>query len=413
MTEAKPSRRSPLAGVRVIELAQYVAGPLAGRMLSDLGAEVIKLELAPRGDLVRYYPPLKGRASVGVIAYNRGKRSVCMDIKQPQGAELAADLISRCDILLENFSPGVLAKYGLGYDQLRRRNPRLIMCSITGYGQNGPWAHKPANDVIALASSGVLHLIGDPDGAPSIPAVTMGDCSGGLHGFGAVCAALYMREKTGEGQYIDLSLDECLAHLLDNYYVMFQITGGQVVPKRTGSHYPVVSPMGVFKARDGYVTVVCMIDQWPLFTRLIGRPEMATDPRFATMEERIRNRPAVTALVEEWLQSFETRAEPLAILEANHILNAPVLDVAEAMEKAQMQARGALAAVSYPGVDTVRVCNTPIHFSDAEVEIRSNPPVLGEHNREVLSSVLGLSDDRIAELTRARVLVEEKIAPGK
>ena len=408
MTE--PSWRAPLAGVRVIELAQYVAGPLAGRMLSDLGAEVIKIEFAPRGDLVRYYPPLRNGVSVGTIAYNRGKRSVCIDIKQPPGARLAADLICRSDIFLENFSPGVLPKYGLGYEELARRNPRLIMCSITGYGQDGPWAHKPANDVIALASSGMLHLIGDPEGTPSIPAVTMGDCSGGLHGFGSVCAALYMRERTGEGQHIDLSLDECLVHLLDNFYVMYQITDGKVMPKRTGSHYPSVSPMGAFKARDGYVTLVCMIDQWPLFTRLIGRPEMATDTRFDTMEKRVRNRPAVTAMVEEWLQSFESRDQPLAILEANHILSAPVLDVPQAMEKAQMQSRGALDSVSYAGIGGLRVCRTPIHYSNAEVRVRSNPPRLGEHNREVLSTMLELSDDQISELTRARILIEEEPA---
>jgi crotonobetainyl-CoA:carnitine CoA-transferase CaiB-like acyl-CoA transferase len=407
MSETKPNRRSPLAGVRVVELAQYVAGPLAGRMLSDLGAEVIKLELAPRGDLVRYYPPLRGKASIGLIAYNRGKRSVCIDVKQARGAELAADLICRCDVFLENFSPGVLPKYGLGYEQLRRRNPGLIMCSITGYGQTGPWAHKPANDVIALASSGMLHLIGDPDDTPSIPALTVGDCSGGLHGFGAVCAALYMREKTGEGQHIDLSLDECLAHLLDNFYVMFQITEGKVVPKRTGSHHPSVSPMGAFKARDGYVTLACMIDQWPLFSRLIGKPELAADPRFETLENRIKNRPAVTAMVEEWLQSFESRDQALAILEENHILSAPVLDVQQAMEKAQMQARDVLATVSYPGADGVQVCKTPIHFSDAKVEVRCNPPLLGEHNRAVLASLLGLSEEKLTELARAGILVED------
>ncbi len=409
----EPNRGAPLSGVRVVELAQYVAGPLAGRMLSDLGAEVIKLELAPRGDLVRHYPPLRGRASVGIIAYNRGKRSVCIDVKRPQGAELAADLICQADIFLENFSPGVLPKYGLDYARLRRRNPRLIMCSITGYGQDGPWAHKPANDVIALASSGILHLIGDPEGAPSIPALTMGDCSGGLHGFGAICAALYMREKTGVGQHIDLALDECLAHLIDNFYVMFQITSGQVVPKRTGSHHPSVSPMGTFKARDGYVTLACMIDQWPLFTRLIGRPEMASDPRFDTMEARIKNRAAVTQAVEAWLQSFESRAQPLAILEDNHILSAPVLDVPQAMEKAQMQARGMLETVSYPDADEVRLCRTPFNFSHAEVRVRGNPPMLGEHNREVLRSLLGLPQDRIAELTRAGILVEEERAQGR
>jgi crotonobetainyl-CoA:carnitine CoA-transferase CaiB-like acyl-CoA transferase len=356
---------------------------------------------------VRLYPPLRGRASVGIIAYNRGKRSVCIDVKQPQGAELAADLISGADILLENFSPGVLARHGLSYERLSRRNPRLIMCSITGYGQNGPWAHKPANDVIALASSGILDLIGDPDGTPSIPALTMGDCSGGLHGFGAICAALYLRERTGEGQHIDLSLDECLAHLVDNYYVMGQITDGKVMPRRTGLHHPSVSPMGVFRARDGFVTLACMIDQWPLFTRLIGRPEMAADPRFATMEARIKNRRDVTAAVEQWLQSFESRDQALAILEQNHILSAPVLDVRQALEKPQMQARGVLETVSYPDAPQVRLCRTPIHFSNAEVRVKSNPPKLGEHNREVLSSMLDLPEARIEEMTRAGILVAE------
>ena len=407
---SQPSRRAPLAGVRVIEFSQYVAGPLAGRMLSDLGAEVIKMEFAPRGDLVRYYPPLRAGVSVGTLAYNRGKRSVCVDVKKPAGAQLAADLICRSDVMVENFSPGVLAKYGLGYEQLSQRNPRIIVCSITGYGQDGPWAHKPANDVIALASSGLLHLIGDPDGKPAIPAMTMGDCSGGIHGFGAVCAALYMRERTGEGQHIDLSLDECLAHLLDNFYVMYQITGGKVVPKRTGSHHPSVSPMGVFRARDGFITLACMIDQWPLFTGLIGRPEMATDPRFDTMENRIKNREAVTAAVEQWLESFESRDQALEILDRNHILSAPVLDVPQAMETAQMRWRGAVETISYPGVGEVRLCKTPIKFSNAEVRIRSNPPLLGEHNREVFGSLLGIPEDQLDALTKAGILVQEEQA---
>jgi crotonobetainyl-CoA:carnitine CoA-transferase CaiB-like acyl-CoA transferase len=409
---SQPSRQAPLAGVRVIEFSQYVAGPLAGRMLGDLGAEVIKLEFAPRGDLIRYYPPLRGGASVGTIAYNRGKRSVCVDVKKPEGARLAAELICHSDVMLENFSPGVLAKYGLGYEQLSARNPRIIVCSITGYGQDGPWAHKPANDVIALASSGLLHLIGDPEGKPAIPAMTMGDCSGGLHGFGAICAALYMRERTGEGQHIDLSLNECLAHLLDNFYVMYQITGGRVVPKRTGSHHPSVSPMGVFRARDGFITLAVMIDQWPLFSALIGRPEMATDPQFNTMENRIRNREAVTAAVEQWLQSFDSRDQALEILDRNHILSAPVLDVTQAMENAQMRWRGAVETVFYPGAGEVRLCKTPIKFSNAEVRVRSNPPLLGEHNSEVFGSLLGMSDDQINALASAGILVQEEQIRG-
>jgi crotonobetainyl-CoA:carnitine CoA-transferase CaiB-like acyl-CoA transferase len=260
--------------------------------------------------------------------------------------------------------------------------------------------------VIVLASSGILHLIGEPEAAPSIPALTMGDCSGGLHGFGAICAALYMRERTGQGQHIDLSLDECLAHLADNFYVMEQITEGKVVPRRSGSHHPSVSPMGVFKARDGYVTLACMIEQWPMFTRLIGRPEMAADPLFETMEARIRNRSAVTAAIEQWLQSLESRDQALEILDQHHILSAPVLEVRQAMEKEQMRAREALASVSYPDAPEVRLCKTPMNFSAADVQVRGNPPTLGQHNREVLTA-LGLSADRIGELTRAGILVEE------
>ncbi len=303
----QPSRRAPLAGVRVIEFSQYVAGPLAGRMLSDLGAEVIKMEFAPRGDLVRYYPPLRAGVSVGTLAYNRGKRSVCVDVKKPEGARLAVDLICRSDVMVENFSPGVLAKYGLGYEQLSRRDPRIIVCSITGYGQACPLGPQTRQRRDRPVSSGLLHLIGDPDGKPAIPAMTMGDCSGGIHGFGAVCAALYMREKTGEGQYIDLSLDECLAHLLDNFYVMYQITGGKVVPKRTGSHHPSVSPMGVFRARDGYITLACMIDQWPLFTSLIGQCLAEKPTTRASMHDGgtgSETAEAVNAVVEQRSESF-------------------------------------------------------------------------------------------------------------
>jgi crotonobetainyl-CoA:carnitine CoA-transferase CaiB-like acyl-CoA transferase len=170
--------------------------------------------------------------------------------------------------------------------------------------------------------------------------------------------------------------------------------------------------MGAFRARDGYVTLACMIDQWPLFTRLIGRPEMATDPRFDTMENRIRNRTAVTEAVEAWLQSFESRDQPLEILDRNHILSAPVLDVPQAMESAQMRSRGALETVSYPGVGDVRLCKTPLKFSNADVHVTSNPPLLGEHNREVLSALLGMPEEQIAALTNAGILVQEEGAGG-
>jgi crotonobetainyl-CoA:carnitine CoA-transferase CaiB-like acyl-CoA transferase len=401
------NQQAPLSGVRVIELSHYVAGPLAARMMSDLGAEVIKIELAPRGDLTRYYPPLKAGVSPGFIAFNRGKRGVCIDIKRPEGARLVTQLIGRADVMVENFSPGVLAKYGLDYQHLHQRHPRLIMCSMSGFGQNGPLASKQSNDLIAMGMSGMLHMIGDPEGKPMVPSILFGDCNGAVHIFGSVCAALYMRERTGKGQYIDLSLDECLGQFADFSFALYQATGGKHYPNRAGSHFSTVSPMGVFRARDGDVTIAAALERWRQFCKAIGQPELATDPRFDTMERRIANREALTEIIENWLQSFPGRNEPLAILEQNRILCGPVLDVPQSMSHPHRQARGTLQTVSSSGFGELQTFKTPIRFSNAEVAIRGGAPLLGEHNGQVLGDLLGYSSEQVAALTTSGVLVQD------
>jgi CoA:oxalate CoA-transferase len=401
------NQQAPLSGVRVIELSHYVAGPLAARMMSDLGAEVIKIELAPRGDLTRYYPPLKAGVCPGFIAFNRGKRGVCIDIKRPEGARLVTQLIGRADVMVENFSPGVLAKYRLDYQHLHQRHPRLIMCSMSGFGQNGPLASKQSNDLIAMGMSGVLHMIGDPEGKPMVPSILFGDCNGAVHIFGSVCAALYMRERTGEGQYIDLSLDECLGQFADFSFALYQATGGKHYPNRAGSHFSAVSPMGVFRARDGNVTIAAALERWRPFCKAIGQPELATDPRFDTMERRIANREALTEIIENWLQSFPGRNEPLAILEQNRILCGPVLDVPQSMSHPHRQARGTLQTVSSSGFGELQTFRTPIRFSNAEVSIHGGAPLLGEHNGQVLGDLLGYSSDQVAALTTSGVLVQD------
>ena len=405
-----PSGKSSiLAGVRVLDFGHYIAAPILTRMMADMDAEIIKIELAPRGDLTRVYPYLKAGQSGAYIQHNRGKQSVCLDLKKPEAIEIVRGLVPQMDVVIENFSPGTLPKYGLGYAELRKLNPRLIMCSISGYGQDGPYARRPGNDTVAQAMSGLMHLTGDPQGSPTYVGIYIADENAGVHGLAAVCAALYYREKTGIGQHIDLSLVECLFHLHDTAIQFYVLSEGALNPTRFGAHHYAVAPCGIFKARGGYVVIAVLVHQWELFTQVIGRPELATDPRFNTNERRAENRFALVEIIETWLQSFSGCEEPLAILESARILSAPVLDIAQAINHPQLKARGAMQEVPHPGLGPVALPKSPFRFSETTVEIRSRAPLLGEHNERVLTRYLRYSADKIAALTQAGVLVQEPL----
>ena len=405
-----PSGKSSiLAGIRVLDFGHYIAAPILTRMMADMDAEIIKIELAPRGDLTRVYPYLKAGQSGAYIQHNRGKQSVCLDLKKPEAIEIVRGLVPQMDVVIENFSPGTLPKYGLGYAELRKLNPRLIMCSISGYGQDGPYAPRPGNDTVAQAMSGLMHLTGDPQGSPTYVGIYIADENAGVHGLAAVCAALYYREKTGIGQHIDLSLVECLFHLHDTAIQFYVLSEGELNPTRFGAHHYAVAPCGIFKARGGYVVIAVLVHQWELFAQVIGRPELATDPRFNTNERRAENRFALVEIIETWLQSFPTCEEPLAILESARILSAPVLDIAQAINHPQLKARGAMQEVPHPGLGPVALPKSPFRFSETTVEIRSRAPLLGEHNERVLTRYLSYSADKIAALTRAGVLVQEPL----
>jgi len=332
-----------------------------------------------------------------------------LDLKKPEALEIVKGLVPQVDVVIENFSPGTLIKYGLGYEELRKLNSRLIMCSISGYGQNGPFAHRPGNDTVAQAMSGLMHLTGDPQGSPTYVGIYIADENAGVHGLAAVCAALYYREKTGIGQHIDLSLIECLFHLHDTAIQFYVLSGGELNPTRFGAHHYAIAPCGIFKARDGYMVIAVLVHQWEIFARAIGKPELLTDPRFATGGARVENRFALVTVIEEWLQSFPTRDEPLAILEKVRILSAPVLDIAQAINHPQIKARGAMQEVPHPGIGPVALPKSPFHFSETTVEIRSRAPLLGEHNESVLSRYLGYSAEKVTSLTRSGVLVQEAL----
>ncbi|HXR36731.1 MAG TPA: CoA transferase [Candidatus Binataceae bacterium] len=397
------------SGMRVVEFSQWVAGPMMAKMMADLGAEVIKLELPPGGDHLRASPQSRAGFNAGFISENRGKKSVCLDVKKPEGAAIARALIAHADVFLENFTPGVVAKYGLRYEELRPLNPRLIMCSISGYGQQGPYAHKAGNDLVAQAASGLSNNIGYPDGSPLYPSITLGDCTGGVNAFAAVTAALFHRERTGLGQYVDISLVECLAYYNSLGMVNHSLTHGAARQTRTGAHSPALAPFGMFKATGGYVAISVLHYQWEIFCNAIGRPELATDPRFDTVPGRMKNQAAVIEVVETWLQSFPSRAEPLAILEAAHILSAPVAETHEVIESPQTRFRGSMQEVEHPGIGPVGIPKTPFRFSATTVEIPGPAPLLGQHNQAVLCGLLGFADDKIAALTEAGILAQDPL----
>jgi len=406
MTTTKPS---VLSGVRVLDFGHYIAAPILTRMMSDMGAEIIKIELAPRGDLTRVYPYIRAGQSGGFMQHNRGKQSVCVDLKKPEAVEIVKALVPQVDVVIENFSPGTLAKYGFNYGELKKLNPRLIMCSISGFGQDGPYAHRPGNDTVAQAMSGLMHLTGDPQGSPMYVGIYIADENAGVHGLAAVCAALYYREKTGIGQYIDLSLLESLFHLHDTAIQFYVLSDGELNPTRFGAHHYAIAPCGIFKARDGYVVIAVLVHQWETFVQAIGKPELAHDPRFATYEARVEHRFELVTILEEWLQSFPTRDEPLAILEQVRILSAPVLDIAQVINHPQMKARGVMQDVPHPGIGPVALPKSPFRFSETSVEIRDRAPLLGEHNERILSRYLGYLPERIAALTESGVLVQEPL----
>lgn len=376
-------------------------------MMADLGAQVIKIELAPGGDLMRNYPPFKCAQSGVFILENRGKQSLCVDLNQPEGVAIVKALAAKADVVIENFSPGVLPRRGLGYEELSRDNPGLIMCSISGFGQTGPFAQRPSNDRLAIAMSGIMHLTGDPGGLPMPIGTSMADASAGTNAFAAICAALFGRSRSGTGQYIDISLMETLFHTLDLPLAIHLLSDGQVSPQRCGVHNPTTAPTGTFKASDGYVVISAFLHQWEAFAKAIGKPELLTDPRFSTAAERANNRFVLAEIIERWLQSFSTREEPLAILAEHRIISSAVLDVGQAANHPQMKARDALREVAHPGIGPLPLPVTPMRFSDALVAIRGRTPALGEDNESILSQILDFTPEQIAALTTSGVLVKK------
>ncbi|NVO26259.1 CoA transferase [Donghicola sp. C2-DW-16] len=364
---------SPLAGVKVVELARILAGPWAGQLLADFGAEVIKVE-SPEGDDTRNWgPPFIEREGDRSAAYfhccNRGKQSLIADFRTPEGQETVRKLVAEADVLIENFKVGGLQKYGLDYDSLRHVNPRLVYCSITGFGQTGPYANRAGYDYIIQGMSGLMSVTGDPEGQPMKVGVAVTDIFTGLYASNAILAALYQRDRTGQGQHLDLALFDVAVGVMANQAMNYLATGQS--PTRLGNAHPNLAPYQVFACADGHLIIAVGNDgQFQRFCTLLGAEELGSDPRFITNPERVANRSALdgglSGLVAKWLKT-----DLLAACEAHGVPAGPINTMAEVFADPQVIARG--MKITPEGVPGVR---TPVNFSGADLSLDKPAPKL-------------------------------------
>ncbi|PZQ53506.1 MAG: CoA transferase [Novosphingobium pentaromativorans] len=392
----------PLAGVRVIDFTRVLAGPAASLALADMGAEVFKIEPPGTGDETRTFPPTRDGESHYYLAVNRGKKSIVVDLKSEEGLALVRDLAAKCDVLVENYRPGVMDRLGLGYEAMKAINPRLIYCSISGYGQTGPLKDRPSFDIVLQAMSGALSMNGEPDGLPTKLGIPLGDLVGGINGPIGILSALYERERTGVGRHIDVSLMDGLIGMLG--YIAQLAFFNDTDPSRVGSQHPNLVPYGIFPAREGSIVVACLTPGfWSRICRSIERPELIEDPRYDTLEKRRDARAEVNAIVSAFTQQHSVD-ELVAIFTAHEVPHAPILGVSEALAQPQAVEREMVVETQHKTLGPIPIVNRPIRFTDAPQPVPTAPPVLGEHTDAILEDVLDLSPERIAQLRGAGVV---------
>ena len=366
---------APLAGLKVVELARILAGPWAGQTLSDLGAEVIKVESPDGDDTRRWGPPFIEREGDKTAAYfhstNRGKTGITLDFRTPEGQARVRELVRDADILIENFKVGGLKKYGLDYDALAEVNPRLIYCSITGFGQDGPYAHRAGYDYIIQGMSGLMSLTGHPDGEPLRAGVAITDIFTGVYSVTAILAALHQRGQTGRGQHIDMALLDVAVSVTANQAMNYLATG--TPPARTGNYHPNLTPYQVFETADGHIIIATGNDaQYQRLCDILGLEDMKADPDYIDNPARVANREAMIARIQGACKTW-AKGDLLAACEAKGIPAGPINDMAEVFADPQVQARG--MQIHPEGVPGVRA---PYRFSEAELSLGRASPALGQ-----------------------------------
>jgi crotonobetainyl-CoA:carnitine CoA-transferase CaiB-like acyl-CoA transferase len=396
-----------LTGYKVLDFTQYIAGPTVTRMMAEMGAEVIKVEMAPRGDNVRAMPYLKDDRSGYFIQQNLGKKSLCIDVRSETGLAIIKDLIKKVDVVVENFGPGTMVRLGLGYEVVKEINPKIVMCSISTFGQKGPLATKPGWDFIGACYAGVIDMIGEKDGPPVFAGLAIGDTSTGVHGLAAVACALLYRERTGIGQFLDISLLDSYFTYHDTGVHAYSLSDGKYLHQRFGRQHPLYTPIGIFNGHDHYICIMGPMDnQWTALCEAMGRPELATDPRFATAPKRVENQAEAIRIIQDWLDRTPDD-EALERMDRHRVPVAPVLSVGEAMQHPHLRQRRTVRTVPDPIVGQVELPGFPLRFSAFPDGLPVQAPTLGQHNLEVLEKYLGYSAERVKQLEAQNILVRK------
>ena len=394
----------PLSDVTVLDLSRILAGPYCSMMLGDLGADVIKVERPGVGDDTRSWgPPEAGGEAAYYLCTNRNKRSLTVDMKAPEGREILLKLAEQSDILIENFKVGTLEKIGLGFEDLKKINPGIIYCSVTGFGQTGPYKDKPGYDFVIQGMGGIMSITGDPDGPPMKVGVAIVDITAGLFACSSILAALRHREKTGKGQYIDISLLDAMVSWLANVGSNYLVTGKK--PVRFGNAHPNITPYEPYNTKDGvHITLAVGNDrQFQTFCKLAGIEEVAEDQRFATNAQRVHHRKELAPILEK-IMLERTSEEWLRELDNLKIPCGPINTLDKVFSDPHVQAREMLAEIPHPTADTLKMVASPMKLTDTPCEITRHPPLLGEHTAEVLQEKLAYSSEKIETLRKENIV---------
>lgn len=392
----------PLKGVRVLDFTRVLAGPAAALALADLGAEVIKIEPPGTGDETRSFPPFREGESHYFLSINRGKKSIVVDLKTDAGVALVKDLAAKCDVLIENYRPGVMDRLGLGYDALSRINPRLIYCAISGYGMTGPLRDRPSFDIVLQAMSGALSVNGEPGALPTKLGIPLGDLIGGINGPIGILSALYERHHTGRGRLIDISLMDGMIGMLGYLAQLAFFTGAD--PKPQGSQHPNLVPYGAFPAQDGSIIIACLTNSfWERICQAIGQPELTNDARFNLIEKRRDKRDLVNDIISAFTRQ-KTVDELVDIFTQYQVPHAPILGITEALSQPQAVAREMVVETDHKVLGKIPIVSRSIKFVGAQQPVPAAPPVLGQHTAEILAEILDLTPEQIQKLRASGIV---------
>jgi CoA:oxalate CoA-transferase len=397
-------QQRPLSGIRVLDLSRVLAGPFCTMNLADLGAEVIKIEIPGSGDDSRGYAPRIPNSGDSGYYYsvNRGKQSVTLDLRKAEGAEVLCRLASQADVVVENFSPGTMERFNVGYERLSMSNPCIILCSISGFGQTGPMASDPAYDIVAQALGGTMSITGAPGGEPMRCGISIGDLAAAMYGVVAILAALRTRDRTGLGQHLDIAMLDCQVAWLEDALARFSATGR--APGPIGSRHPSITPFQPFRAADGYFVAGCGNEAiWQRFCNAIGRVELSSDQRFASNTNRTANHAELESILARHFAS-NTRAYWLMRLQQAQVPCAPIATVDEVVANSHLQQREMILRADHPDFDGLIVPGSPLKTMGDDARPNTRAPALGQHTDEVLKRLLGYDSKRLAELRKNRVI---------